>query len=86
MPVLAEYLLPFAKLGGYVLAQKGKDAKQEAISAKNALETLGGELKEINLVIIPGLEEERYLVILKKIAPTPAAYPRRAGMPAKRPL
>jgi 16S rRNA (guanine527-N7)-methyltransferase len=86
MPVLAEYLLPFAKVGGLVLAQKGKDAQVEVNGAKNALEKLGGELKEIIPVDIPGLEEERYLVVLKKIAPTPATYPRRTGMPSKRPL
>jgi 16S rRNA (guanine527-N7)-methyltransferase len=86
MPVLAEYLFPFAKVGGSVLAQKGKDARQEIETAKAAFEKLGGELKEIIPVNIPGLEEERYLVVVKKIVPTPATYPRRAGMPSKRPL
>lgn len=86
MPVLVEYLLPFAKVGGYVLAQKGKDAQHEVIDAKNAFEKLGGELSEIVPVSIPGLEDERYLVVLKKVASTPAPYPRRAGIPAKRPL
>jgi 16S rRNA (guanine527-N7)-methyltransferase len=86
MRVLAEYLLPFAKVGGFVLAQKGKDAQVEVNEAQNAFEKLGGELKEIIQVNVPRLEEERYLVVLKKIAPTPAAYPRRAGMPSKRPL
>lgn len=86
MPVLAEYLLPFAKVGRYVLAQKGKDAQQEVGAAENAIKSLGGELSEIVPVKIPGLDEERYLVLLKKVAPTPAAYPRRAGIPSKRPL
>jgi 16S rRNA (guanine527-N7)-methyltransferase len=86
MPTLAEYLLPFAKVGGSVLAQKGKDARQEVETAKTAFEKLGGELKEIIPVNIPSLEEERYLVVVRKIVPTPATYPRRAGMPSKRPL
>ena len=86
LPVLAEYLLPFVKVGGFALAQKGKDAAAEAGAAKPAIEKLGGELNEVFQVTIPGLDEERWLVVLKKIAPTPANYPRRPGMPGKRPL
>ncbi|MEX2142963.1 MAG: 16S rRNA (guanine(527)-N(7))-methyltransferase RsmG [Anaerolineales bacterium] len=86
MAVLAEYLLPFVKIGGFAMAQKGKDASTEAEAAKPAIEKLGGELNEVLQVNIPGLAEERWLVVLKKTAPTPAAYPRRAGIPSKRPL
>ncbi len=86
MTVLAEYLLPLVRVGGFALAQKGKDAKGEVDAAKAPIEKLGAELSELIQVNIPGLEEERWLVVLKKIAPTPAAYPRRPGMPSKRPL
>lgn len=86
MPVLAEYLLPLVKIGGYALAQKGKDAKAEVEQTKNAFEKLGGELSELIPVEIPGLEEERWLVVIKKVASTPSSYPRRSGMPSKRPL
>jgi 16S rRNA (guanine527-N7)-methyltransferase len=86
LAVLAEYLLPLVRVGGFALAQKGKDAKGETDAAKLAIEKLGGELSELIQVTIPGLEEERWLVVLKKIAPTPAMYPRRPGMPSKRPL
>jgi len=86
MAVLAEYMLPLVRVGGCALAQKGKDASHEAEGAKPAIEKLGAEVSELIQVQIPGLNEERWLVVLKKIAPTPADYPRRPGMPGKRPL
>ena len=86
MPVLAEYLLPLVKVGGHALAQKGKDAEAEIEAAKGAIKKLGGELRELKKVIVPGLDEDRYLVIIKKISPTPETYPRRPGVPSKRPL
>ena len=86
LPVLAEYLLPLARLGGHALAQKGEGAPAETQAAAGALRKLGGELEQIVPVELPGLDDKRYLVVLKKIAPTPAAYPRRAGMPSKKPL
>lgn len=86
LPVLAEYLLPLARVGGCALAQKGRGAKTEAAAAQNAIAQLGGELADVTPVNIPGLDEERALIVLNKNAPTPVAYPRRAGMPAKRPL
>jgi 16S rRNA (guanine527-N7)-methyltransferase len=86
LAVLAEYLLPLAKVGGRMLAQKGRGAKEEIEAAKNAIEKLGGEKIDLMPVTIPGLHEERWLVVIEKIAPTPTIYPRRAGMPAKRPL
>ncbi len=86
LAVLAEYLLPLVKLGGRILAQKGKGASQEIEAAKIAIEKLGSEKIDLMPVAIPGLDEERWLVVVEKTAPTPADYPRRAGMPAKRPL
>jgi 16S rRNA (guanine527-N7)-methyltransferase len=86
LSVLAEYLLPLVRLGGHALAQKGADAVLEAQAATGALGKLGGELAEVRPVALPGLDEPRYLVVLNKVAPTPPAYPRRAGMPSKRPL
>ena len=86
LAVLAEYLLPLVKLGGYALAQKGKDAAAEVAAAKFAINKLGGELSEPKKVDVPGLDEERHLIIIKKISPTPETYPRRPGTPSKRPL
>lgn len=86
MPTLAEYLLPLVKRGGHAVAQKGQDAPAETQTAEGALRRLGGELEQIVPVELPGIVETRYLVVLKKVAATPPAYPRRAGVPAKTPL
>ncbi|MDA1329564.1 MAG: 16S rRNA (guanine(527)-N(7))-methyltransferase RsmG [Chloroflexi bacterium] len=86
MPVLAEYLLPFVRLGGYALAQKGPAAPDEVRKAGDAIQILGGGEPALERVDVPGLRETRYLVILKKIAKSPEKYPRRVGIPTKRPL
>jgi 16S rRNA (guanine527-N7)-methyltransferase len=86
MPVLAEYMLPVVKVGGRMLAQKGRDAKLETQQAVSAFQALGGEVADVLSVAIPHLEEERWLVTVNKIAPTPDNYPRRVGIPTKRPL
>ena len=86
MPVLAEYLLPLVKIGGHALAMKGESAPAEAQSAENALRLLGGSLRQLIPVSLPSVVEERYLVVVDKTASTPAAYPRRVGVPAKKPL
>jgi 16S rRNA (guanine527-N7)-methyltransferase len=86
MPVLAEYLLPLVRVGGHMLAQKGKEARLEAQAGQAAIELLGGQLGPLREVRVPGLDEERWLVVVNKVAETPAKYPRRPGMPAKRPL
>jgi 16S rRNA (guanine527-N7)-methyltransferase len=86
MPVLAEYLLPLVQRGGHALAQKGKDAPAESYGAAKAIQKLGGELEQIVPVELPGVAEERYLVVLKKVAATPAPFPRRPGVPGKTPL
>ena len=57
-----------------------------APSAGEAIDMLGGSPPEIKMVDLEELSDRRYLVVIKKIAPTPVKYPRRPGMPAKRPL
>lgn len=86
LPVLAEYLIPLVKLGGGVIAQKGESGPAEAQKAGNAIRILGGSLSQLLPVAIPGVVEERYLVIINKIARTPKNYPRRTGIPTKLPL
>jgi 16S rRNA (guanine527-N7)-methyltransferase len=86
MPALAEYLLPLVKRGGRVLAQKGQDAPAETYGAAQAIQKLGGELEQIVSVALPGIAEERHLVVLKKVTATPPQYPRRPGVPGKTPL
>lgn len=85
MAAFAELTLPFAKVGGLVIAQKLTNSSEEIAAASNAIELLGGELKEIIQVAQKGLEN-RALVVVKKIMPTPMRYPRRPGSPSKNPL
>ena len=86
MPTLAEYLLPLVRVGGAVLAQKGEEAAAEVHGADAAIVTLGGQVRQLLPVELRGLAETRYLVVVDKVAATPAKYPRRPGVPQKRPL
>ncbi len=86
MNVLSEYLLPLVKVGGHVLAQKGESGPAEAQSAEKAMKILGGKLKEVIPIQLPGVADDRYLVVVDKVAATPGNYPRKAGIPAKTPL
>jgi 16S rRNA (guanine527-N7)-methyltransferase len=86
MPTLAEYLLPLVKRGGCAVAQKGPGALRETQSAEAAIGRLGGELVQIVPVELPRIVETRYLVVIKKAAASPLAFPRRPGVPAKTPL
>jgi 16S rRNA (guanine527-N7)-methyltransferase len=86
MPVLLEYLLPLVRVGGQVLAMKGESAPAEMQSAERATQILGGHLRQLTTVTLPGVVEERYLVVVDKKAGTPEKYPRRVGIPSKRSL
>lgn len=86
LPALAEYLLPFVKVGGRMLGMKGESAVAEAHSAEKAFHLLGGHLHQVVPVTLPGVVEERYLVVVNKSAATPHQYPRRVGVPTKKPL
>ncbi|MCX6081579.1 MAG: 16S rRNA (guanine(527)-N(7))-methyltransferase RsmG [Chloroflexi bacterium] len=86
MPVLAEYLLPLVRLGGGVLAQKGESGPLEVNAAEKSLKMLGGRMRQLVKVELPGVADERFLVIIDKVAATPPGYPRKAGLPAKKPL
>ena len=86
MPTLVEYLLPLAHVGGAILAQKGEDAAAEVQEAEKAIARLGGDVRQLVPVELRGLAETRYLVVVDKVAPSPEKFPRRPGMPKKRPL
>lgn len=84
MPVVAELCLPFLRLGGRLLAMKA-GAEAEARSAEPAITRLGGRL----LAVTPAASAARSLgqvVVVEKVSPTPPEYPRRAGVPGRRPL
>lgn len=86
MPVLMEYLLPLVRMGGKALAMKGENAPAEAHKSERAIKMLGGHLNKLVPVLLPGVAEQRYLVVVDKVAVTPPNYPRRIGMPSKKPL
>ncbi len=86
LSTLIEYLLPFVKIGRVAVAQKSKEVESETRKAEAAIAVLGGRLRAVTSVVVPELNEPRYLVIIEKIDRTPERYPRRTGMPGKRPL
>jgi len=86
MNVLGEFLLPLVKVGGMMLAQKGESGPAEAQSAEGAMKLLGGRLKQVIQVNLPGVADDRFLILVEKTAATPPKYPRKPGVPAKTPL
>ena len=86
MPVLCEYLLPLVRVGGKMLAMKGESAPEETLTAAAAIGKLGGAEPALTEVVLPGVEGKRYLVSIPKTAHTPAGYPRRTGLPLKKPI
>ncbi len=86
MNVLCEYLLPLVRVGGAMLAQKGESGPAEAQAAEKAFHLLGGKLRQIIPVNLPGVVDDRFLVLVDKFAATPPKYPRKPGLPVKKPL
>jgi 16S rRNA (guanine527-N7)-methyltransferase len=86
LPALVELTLPFGRIGGCLVAPKKVDIKEEIEKSRKAVEVMGGVLREVRPVELEGLDDGRCLVVIDKIKPTPPQYPRRPGMPAKRPL
>ena len=86
LPVLLEYCLPLCKLGGQAIAMMGASAYDETSASAKAIDTLGGEPGAIEELRLPGLDNPRYLVVVNKVKPTPRRFPRRAGIPARKPL
>ena len=92
LPTLAEYCLPFVKVGGRFIALKGPDADRERAEAARGIGVLGGKISDVTALTLPatpveGVEPmERRLVVVDKVKPTPAAYPRHGSKIAKKPL
>ena len=86
MAVLTELTLPFCRMGGRVVAQKKLGIDEELSRAEGAITSMGGTFRELREVELRELGEPRALVVLEKVGSTPDRYPRRPGMPAKRPL
>jgi 16S rRNA (guanine527-N7)-methyltransferase len=86
LPILVEFLLPLVRIGGGVIAMKGESGPAEAHASEKAIRMLGGRMRQLMKVDLPGVAEDRYLVIIDKIAAVPPNYPRRVGIPMKKPL
>jgi 16S rRNA (guanine527-N7)-methyltransferase len=86
LPTVVELVLPFCAVGGSFIAQKKGDTGKEVSNAARAIDIMGGRLREIRAVDLPEFADKRFLVIIDKLSPTPPKYPRRPGIPAKRPL
>jgi 16S rRNA (guanine527-N7)-methyltransferase len=84
--ILVEYLLPLVHVGGAMLAQKGETGPSEAQSCERAARILGGHIRQLIPISLAGVVEERYLIVIDKVAATPHNYPRRVGLPAKKPI
>ena len=86
LATLAGLTLPFCAAGGIVVAFKKGAIELEVKQAATAISLLGGKLRETKRVELEEFTDERYLVVIDKVSPTPPQYPRRPGMPKKRPL
>lgn len=86
LPVLLEYTVPLAKVGGFVIAMKGESGEREVQEAKRALFVLKAEAKPVAPVQLPDIDREHFLVTVEKLDKTPAPYPRQAGIPKKKPI
>lgn len=86
LATLSEYCLPYVKTGGLFISYKSGKVQEEVQQAEKAVKVLGGRIKDILYFQLPDSEIDRSLVVIEKIKPTPARYPRKAGTPLKEPL
>lgn len=86
LPILVELALPFLAMGGRLATPKGDRARDEIEAARHALSECGGEVETVDSLVLPWEGPTPTIVIVRKVAVTPDRYPRRAGIPAKRPL
>ena len=85
LPTLLELALPFVKTGGLFAAYKGPAAAQEVDDARKALDALGGQARLETYAIQDG-QAQRTMVFVRKIRPCPAHFPRKAPLPAQKPI
>ncbi len=86
LQILVELCIPFVSVGGYFIAYKGKKVREEVKKAEKAVNILGGKKSSVKYLKVPFSEKKRYIVLIKKEIATPIKYPRRPGIPKKKPL
>ena len=84
--ILLEYMLPFVKIGGKCICMKGSNCDDEIENAKKAIEILGGKIEKIEKFNLPNSDNNRTILIIKKVKKINDQYPRNAGIPTKKPL
>ena len=84
--ILAEYMIPFLKIGGECICMKGPNIDNEIEESKKAIEILGGKIERIENINLLEDDIKRNIIIIKKIRQTPSKYPRKAGIPVKQPI
>lgn len=83
---LSELCLPFVKVGGKFISYKSEKAMEELELSQNAISLLGGGNVSCDAFTLPGADLQRTFIIIQKVKETPLKYPRKAGIPIKRPL
>ena len=86
MNVLCEYCMPFVKVGGFFLCQKGPDIEGELKEAEAAIRILGGVVREVKGYKLPYSDIKHNIIIIEKVAETPTKYPRKPGKPSASPI
>lgn len=86
LSTLSEYMLPMLKIGGMCISMKGIDVEEEMNQSKNAINLLGGKIKAVESLKLPGGNDSRNIILIEKVKNTPSKYPRKAGIPSKEPL
>lgn len=86
LSTLTEYMLPFVKVGGKCICMKGANVNEELKKAKNAIKELGGEIERVDNFYLSDNDNERNIIVIKKVKETNPKYPRKAGTPSKEPL
>lgn len=84
--ILLEYMLPFVKIGGKCICMKGSNCDDEIENAKSAIKILGGEIEIIDKFTLPNSDNNRTILVIKKVKKIDRQYPRNAGIPTKKPL
>ncbi len=86
LSVLSELCLPAVQVGGEFIAYKALAAPEELQDAAKAIAKLGGQVRQTVKLTLPGTDDERNIILIDKMAPTPTKYPRRPGLPNKKPI
>ena len=86
LSTLTEYMLPFVKIGGKCICMKGANVNEELERAQNAIKELGGEIERVDNFYLSDNDNERNIIVIKKVKETNPKYPRKAGTPSKEPL